>query len=541
VSSRRLVITGGPIYTMDPDPPRARAVYVDGERVVGVVAHDDGATVPADDSWSVSDLRGRALLPAFADCHVHLLYTGWHSHDPQLDGATTLSELLDLVKAAADSSRGEVVRGWNYDDSGFDRPLTGRDLDSISSTRPIFLSRIGNAASCVNSAAMRLFGISPSIEGVQRNPDGTPNGILLGDANHVALTRLYELMDGSERRAVFAAGARTANAAGVTTVHAIEGGTDRQLAGDPPSPNLILDELVSLELPITVIPFDNQVRSLAELDRIAGQGRRHVGGDIFVDGVLGAAYMPGVNRAALFEPYADGDPGSGHLVIPRNLLSRLIARCAERGLQLSVHAVGDRAIATFLDAVEDAASSGADAASLRLRIEHGILPTPHDIERAGRLGIIFSTQPAFELSAGGPGKRYERRLGPQRVRRTHPLRELWEAGVCVVGGSDAPVNPIAPLQGIRAAVQHPFPDHRLSLAQAVSMFTRNAAFAAFGEGDHGTISEGRLADFVVLSDDLLAIEPDRIELVRVVETWHRGAKVFDAREDLERGMDGGRG
>ncbi|HXX37038.1 MAG TPA: amidohydrolase family protein, partial [bacterium] len=333
-------------------------------------------------------------------------------------------------------------------------------------------------------------------------------------------------LGGEERKAVFEAAARVAVAAGVTNVHAIEGDAYRQLLGDPAEENRPLADLLALDLPLSITPFDNQIRSLADLDRVEARGVRHVGGDIFVDGVLGAAYMPGVARAALSAPYADGMGGTGHLLLSRETLAQLVQGAAARGQQVSVHAVGDRAIATVLDVLEQVASAGVDVPALRFRIEHGTLPADPDIDRAARLGVIFSMQPVFELRAGGPGRSFERRLGPERVTRTHPLRRLVSAGVCIAGGSDSPANPVAPIQGIRAALQHTRPDSRLTTCEVVAMFTRNAAFAAFQEGDRGAIREGGVADFVVLSDDPLRVAADAIEGIRVVETWHRGARVF---------------
>lgn len=279
-------------------------------------------------------------------------------------------------------------------------------------------------------------------------------------------------------------------------------------------------------LPITVIPLDSQLDSPADLARIAANGHQVAGGDLFFDGVLGAAYIPGMARAALDLPYTDGFGGNGHLLLDDAAATGFLREAARHGVSLGAHAVGERAIAQFLDGWERVTQENPEARALRPRIDHGILPRDADIARAGDLGVVFSMQPVFERRSGGPDGQYANRVGPDRVRRTHRFRSLRDAGVTLVGGSDSPLNRVAPLEGVEAAVHHSIEAERLTPLEALAMFTTGAAWAGWREQTRGTLAPGMDADFAVLSAD--PRERERLAECRVVETWHAGVRVWSA-------------
>ncbi|MBA3414569.1 MAG: amidohydrolase family protein [Chloroflexia bacterium] len=517
----RTLFTHGTIVPMD-GTATALAMLVEDGRILAVA--DD---LRPGDGTHVIDLHGHTVVPAFADCHTHLTFTGCQVVDGSLAGCRSVAELSDvLLQAVRAQPAGGIVRRWNLDDARFaDRRPVQADLDAVSRAVPIVLSRVGNGASLLNSAAMSAIGLDRTVPTVEMR-DGERTGWTWGEANHEALEFAVLSLTDAEIAAVARAAADLAVQEGVTTLHAIEGSFAGQAAGDRGRSNQWLERLLPVlgDLPITVVPLDSQLDSPADLARIAANGHKVAGGDLFLDGVLGAAYISGMARAALDDPYADGQGGSGHLLLDDATVTSFLMEAARHGVSLGAHAVGERAIAQFLDAWERVVDAEPEARRLRPRIDHGILPREADIDRAGSLGVLFSLQPVFERRSGGPSGQYAGRIGPARSRRTHRFRSLLRAGVTLVGGSDSPMNRIAPLEGIGAAVDHSVESERLTPLEALAMFTTGAAKAGGLEQERGTLSPGKLADFVVLTGDPL--DPRQLEACRVRETWRLGRKLW---------------
>lgn len=525
--TERLRFTNGRLRTMDAGRPVATDLLVEDGCIVEAL--DGGAGVPAESDWRVVDLEGATVLPAFTDGHAHLTRTGLRLLDLDLDGVGGVEEGLDLLASAARAADRPVIRGWGYDETRSERPLTARDLDRVTD-RPVFLGRVGDLAALVNSAAMELLGVPEGMAGVLRADGGELSGWLTGQAYHYALRQLHRLLGEEERREALDAAVAQALAAGVTCVHAIEGSRFGQLMGGRMEPNHDLERLLAADLPLDLVPFDTQIHGLGDLGRIARAGLRHAGGDLQVDGVLGPGAVEGVARAALSLPYADGVGGRGRLLITCERLRELMVVAVDQGLQLAVHAIGDRAIALVLDAVEDVRRERSDVADMRLRLEHGLLPAESDLERAARLGIVFSVQPATELLFGGRRGCYADLLGELRVRQTNPLRELAAAGVRLAGGTASPLAPLNPLLGIAGAALHPFEGHRLDREAAFALYTTGAAWAAFEEDRRGRLRPGFLADLIALDPDPFQLPAERLSEVRVIRTWRRGREVFRLRE-----------
>ncbi len=508
---------------MDAARPVASDLLVEDGLIVDVLG--PGTELPTESSWQVVDLEGATVLPAFSDCHLHLTQTGLQLLDLDLSGVGSVEEGLDLLAAAARAGDGAMIRGWNYDDTRSGRPLTAHDLGRVTD-RPVFLGRVGNLASLVNAAAMELLGVPEGMAGVLRDAKGELSGWLTGQAHLYALRELHRWLGEEERRKALDAVAAQALASGVTCVHAIEGSRFGQLMGGRTEPNHPLERVLAAHLPLDVIPFDTQIHGLGDLGRIARAGLRHAGGDLLVDGTLGPGAIEGVARAALSLPYTDGIGGRGQLLATRERLRELVIVAVDQGLQLALHAVGDRAITLVLDAIEDVKRERPEVTNARLRIEHGVLPAESDVERAARLGIVFSVQPATELRFGGRRGHYADLLGELRVRRTNPLRELAAAGVRLAGGTASPLAPLSPLLGVVGAVLHPFEGHRLDREAAFALYTTGAAWAAFEEGRRGMLRPGFLADLVALDPDPFQLPVERLPEVQVSRTWRRGREVF---------------
>ncbi|UXT85243.1 amidohydrolase family protein (plasmid) [Agrobacterium tumefaciens] len=459
---------------------------------------------------------------AFVDCHTHLLFSGCSAMDMTFASCRSTSELLGILDMAF-QTRPSVLRGWNLNDRSFTRGLrpTIADISKISTTIPIFISKVGNGAALLNQAAFDAIGLSPSTPGLEF-VDGAWTGWVWGEANYLALDfAIASLTDDEVARAAGAA-ADLCLQQGVTTLHAIEASFAGQAAGPRGRRNAALDRLRPFipQMAIDVVPLDSQIDSPSDMKRIADSGERLAGGDFFLDGVLGAAYVPGMYRAALDVPYADGFGGKGHLLREDKVVRDVMAEGVRNGVSLGCHAVGERAIAQFLDCWEQVLGTDSGARGLRPRIDHGIIPRPADIKRAAELGVIFSMQPVFDITSGGMNGMYAERVGTDRVPLTHPFRELQDAGVVIVGGSDSPLNPIEPLAGIRGAVGHHFSKQRLTIEQAMRLFTANAAYAAHREKDTGTVETGKRADFAVLSDDPRTAEG--LARCVVTQTWRNG-------------------
>lgn len=513
--------TNGTIITMERLSP-VRSMLVHEDRIV-----DIGDDLVAPESATVIDLNLQTVVPAFTDCHTHLTFTGSQIVDGSLEDCMSVDELSDLLLQAVGSEpESGILRRWNLNDALFvDRRPTIADLDAISRDIPIILSRVGNGASLLNSAAMSAIGLDNEISTIE-TVDGNPTGWTWGEANHRALDYGVMSLTAGEVEDVARAAALLALQEGTTTLHAIEGSFAGQAAGPRGRENHWLTQLQPAlgGLPITVISLDSQLDSSADLDRIAASGNRIAGGDFFLDGVLGAAYIPGMARAAIGEPYTDGQGGNGHLLLSDQIVAEFLLESARNGVSLGAHAVGERAIAQFLNAWAQVLQRMPDARSLRPRIDHGILPRDGDISRAAELGVLFSMQPVFEGRSGGPNGQYASRIGPERAQKTHRFRSLLDAGVTLVGGSDSPVNRIAPLEGIRSAVNHSVEAERLRPLEALAMFTTNAAYAGWMEKERGSLGPGTECDFAVLNCDIR--DPSQLADCLVMETWRAGRKIW---------------
>lgn len=517
----RTLLTNGTFVTLDPSHPRTANVLIADGRIVALDVDAESLS-----ETRVVDLAGRTALPAFADCHTHFTFTGCQVIDCSLAGCQSTSELQERLRDAVANYAGPVVRGWQLNDAVFtDRRPTRDDLDAVEPNRPILLSRVGNGAALLNSAAMAAIGIDGSVPTVELRDD-VPTGWVWGEANYRVLEFALQSMDDREIAAAAAATASLAVQEGATTIHAIEGSFTGQARGDRGRENGWLDRLTPAlaSLPIDVVILDTQLDSPADLRRIARNGHKVAGGDLFFDGVLGAAYIPGMARAALDAPYLDGDRGAGHLFLDDETAKCFLRTAAEEGVSLAAHAVGERAVAQFLDSWGAVLADLPEARSLRPRIDHGILVRPDDIMRAGELGVVFSMQPVFETRSGGPNGQYAARIGQEGAARTHQFRSLRNAGVVIAGGSDSPLNLIAPLDGIRAAVNHSVEDERLSPLEAIEVFTTAVAHAGFRDEDHGALKPGYVADLVVLDVDLT--NRDLLSRCHVEETWYRGRQVY---------------
>lgn len=478
----------GRIVTFDPTKGLARAIAVSQGRIIAV--GDERKVVQAGDRGSDRvDLRGRTVIPAFTDCHTHFIQMGVDSMNVDLSRTRSLDEALALIKQrAAKTLEGEWVIASSWKESGWPdgRFITRDDLDSCCPDNPAVAHRVCGHLSTVNSQAISELGIEAGKSGVDVDSTGRITGILKEEA--VGITRAATA-PGKERRARgLMLAMKMAHALGVSAVHDNGESSDLEVYAEAER---------SGRLKVRVW-FNTPSKDLEH--RIGMSAATGIGSDwlrlggvkVFCDGALGA------RTAALSKPYAD-DPGNkGMLVHKRRALERIVSDAHGAGLQLAIHAIGDRGIDEVLSVLTRCLDE-VPRKDCRHRIEHLELPSRRHLREMRRLGVTASMQPNFIGEWGGTDGMYLSRLGRARTERNNPFKEVLAAGVRLVFGSDC--MPFSPAYGIESAVNAPHPSQRISAREAIAAFTRDAAFASFQEKDKGTLAKGKFADFAVLSSD----------------------------------------
>jgi len=500
----------GKVYTLESERALVRAMAVEDGRIVAL-GEDREVRRAIPRGADKFDLGGKPVVPGFIDCHTHFVQMGVDLLNVDLSQAESIEDALALMKdRAATTPEGEWVVGANWKESAWKdgRFITRADLDKHCPDHPAVAHRVCGHLSSVNSKAISALGID------DKTPDAdVASGILKESA--VGLVRRATEPDRARKSKALGAALRKASSLGVTSVH------DNGDASD-------LDLYASYERQgkLSVRVWFNTPSRLASsrtaLSLAHGVGSQwlKVGGvKVFCDGALGA------RTAALSEPFAD-DPGNrGMLVHSEEELRELVELVDGAGIQLAIHAIGDRGIETTIAALEDAVKVSRRR-DLRHRIEHLELPNRSHLSRMRRLRMIASMQPNFVGEWGGIEGMYVSRLGTVRASRNNPFREVLKAGVRLVFGSDC--MPMSPIYGIHSAANAPHPAQRITAPDALACYTSSAAFASFEEAVKGTLSVGKLADFVVLSDDMFD-DPRRISGITVLKTVVGGRTVFGRR------------
>ncbi len=537
--SADLVLRGGHIITMDSANPSTQAIAVRAGRIVAV-GTDDEIQKRTGESTRVIELGGKTVVPGMIDAHTHFLSIG--SRRMQIDASGPNKE--DVVKKvaarAAQAKPGEwiVGRGWDQNNWPAKAFPTRADLDSVAMNNPVYLGRVDGHAAWVNSKALEIAGIrkgTPDPPGGQiiRDARGEPTGTLVDNAFRL-VSRHIPPASKEQKREAARLSIQECISSGLTGVHEA-GGTREDI-------DLYEEMMKAGEFDLRIYEFvrwptDEQVQphTYESLDYYLAKGpqiglydnRLTIRGiKMSLDGALGS------RGAAFLEPYAD-DPGNrGVLRLTGEEIYQTTVRGLRAGFQTAVHAIGDRANRIVLDAMERALKE-AGKSDARLRIEHAQVLDAADVPRFARLGIIPSMQPTHCTT---DMHWIAQRIGEQRTRYAYAWRTLLDTGVRIPGGSDAPVESVAPLPGIYAAVTRQdrqgwpeggwHPEQILTREQALRMFTIDAAFAAFEENIKGSLSPGKLADMVVLSKDILTIPAKEILQTDVVMTVLGGRIVY---------------
>lgn len=527
-----LIFTGGRVHTVDAADTIAEAVAV-GEGRVLAAGSNAAITALAGPSTRRIELRGRSLLPGFHDAHAHFAGVGasFGAIDCKAHGMGSIAALQEAVRQrAATQPPGTWIRGRGYDQSRLaeKRHPNRDDWDAVAPDHPVIFTRTCGHITSVNGRALQLAGLDATTAdppGGRMDRDG---GRLLGVLYDTAATpvhRVSALPAGEYRAALLQANAAYL-AAGGTSVHDAGG-----LVGPAfqPCQDLVYAGEISVRLYAFTTVNDKQHPLLGILNTGLhtgfGDDRLRLGAfKVMTDGSSSGP------TAATREPYAIDSDDFGILYWTQEELDGLLGRAHRAGFQCTVHAVGDRAIEQTLNALARAQRE-APREGLRHRIEHcGICPA--DLrERVKAQGIVPAMQPAFTWEFGDG---YIANYGRERADTMFPARSLTRMGVRVAGSSDAPVTHYAPLFGIQQALTRATqdgdvcgPNERVDLTTAIRMHTINGAYASFAETRTGSLEAGKLADMVLLADDLARVPADRIRDTGVLMTIVGGRIVHE--------------
>jgi hypothetical protein len=527
-----LVVLGATIWTGDPQQPRADFIAVRGDRILAVgnsrdIAVDD---LYIGESTEVVEAPDTMIVPGFIDTHVHFIDGGAALASVQLRDADTPQEFTARIAAyAATVEPGEWIRygSWNHENWGGELPA--RDwIDAVTPQNPVWVLRLDEHMALANSAALALAGVdadTPDVAGgtIVRDASGRPTGILKDNAMDLVIDVIPEKSVAQLDREAAAAMQYVA-ANGVTTVHDVDGWTNLATYRRAESNGALITRIYS------VMPLSTWQRLR---DEVAATGRGsdwlRIGGlKGLMDGSLGS------HTAAFFEPYSDAPDDSGFLLDELDNYRDSILAADAAGLQVMVHAIGDKAIRDLLDIYHDAAVANGER-DRRFRMEHAQHIHPDDMGRFAAQNVIASMQPYHAID---DGRWAEKVIGADRIRTTYAFRSLIDSGARVAFGSDWSVAPANPILGIYAAVTRRtldganpdgwVPEQKISVEQALHAYTTEAAYASFEEDIKGALKPGLLADFVLLDRDLTAIPAAEIRHARVLATYVGGMRVYVA-------------
>lgn len=525
-----LCLVNGNIITLDPNKPKAEAVAIRDGKIIGVGTSEEMKSLLGN-KVKIVNLKGKTVLPGFTDCHIHILGFGAMLNMLDLRGAKSIKEIKEKVrKEAQRKSRGAWIVGHGWDDSilAEKRLPTRWDLDQVAPNNPVTLMRICGHISCVNSKALELAKITAETESppggkIDKDPEtNEPTGIMRESAGFMILN-LVSLGEEDYVSALKLA-CKEAVAKGITSIHCMPLLDQAQDFQGRAFQTLLMRE----ELPLRVylqIP-EAYMSSIMSLGFYTGFGNHQlkIGAiKIILDGSLGG------HTAAMLEPFSDDPENRGILIYDEVKLREIVKKAHLAGFQLAIHCIGDRAVTVALDALEEALREKPKK-DHRHRIEHASVLNEDLIQRMKRLEVVVSVQPPFIVS---DGRWMLDRVGEKRAKYVYPFKKLLEEGIILAAGSDCPVELMDPLLGIQAAVLRQvapnytfIPEQRVSVEQAIRMYTLGAAYASFEEKIKGSIETGKLADLVVLSDDPLKVPANKISEIKVEMTIVGGEIVY---------------
>lgn len=526
-----MIISNARIWTGNENQPYAEAMAVSGDTILAIGTNREVMKFQ-DARTAVLDLNGKFVTPGFIDSHVHFLMGGSNLSSVQLRDAATPEE---FIKRLADFARtqkpGTWILGGDWDGKEWDELPERGWIDSVTPVNPVFVSRLDGHMGLANSLAMKLADIDRSVKDIEggtivRTKAGDLTGVFKDNAMNLIFRSVSPSSDEEIDNALVAAMNYFASN-GVTSVQAVDAGGYADAIGRIRNENKLITRVYVMESIGNREELKTRIENEGKGDNWVKTGAVKA----FVDGSLGS------HTAAFIAPYSDMQTDSGFFVNTEEDLYKWISESDKAGLQVVIHAIGDRAINFLLNFYEQVARENG-ARDRRFRIEHAQHIAPADIERFAELEVIASMQPYHAIDDGRWAEAY---IGPERIKTTYAFKSLIDSGAKVAFGSDWPVAPATPLEGIYGAVtrrtldeKNPegwVPEQKITVIQALKAYTSVAAYASFDENIKGTLEPGKLADFAVLSEDITAIDPVRIRDVQVMMTFVGGKMVYDNNRD----------
>lgn len=519
----------GRVWTGDSSTPWAQAVAVKGDKIVAV---GDSASVARQVGRATRTLaNGKGMVvPGFQDGHTHFIYGGFQLASVDLRDADSPAEFIGRIKRfAARLGPGEWITGGDWDHERWaGTPLPERGwIDSVTPNNPVLVSRLDGHMALANSAALRLAGVSRSTRDIPggtivRDAKGEPTGILKDEAQNPVYAAVPTPSE-SQSDAALGRALKWAASKGVTGVADVSVPWFEVAALKRAHRKGLLTTRVSVYVPL------GEWRRMADTVRTNGAGDdwlRIAGVKGYVDGSLGST------TALFYQPYNDAPETSGLMVTPEDSLRAWIGGADSAGLQVVVHAIGERANGLLLD-IYDSVAQAHGPRDRRFRVEHAQHLRRQDIGRFGRAGVIASMQPYHAID---DGRWAEKRIGPERIKTTYAFRSLIDSGARLAFGSDWTVAPLDPLFGIYAAVtrrtldgKHPggwVPQEKITVEEALRAYTGGNAYGVFAEKSRGRLAPGYLADLALIDRDLTRIPPAAIERARITATVVGGKLVY---------------
>jgi predicted amidohydrolase YtcJ len=530
-----IIIVNATVRTMDPQHSTAEAIALLGNRIVAV-GNDNEIKRLAGPNTKVIDAKRRLVLPGFNDAHVHFLSGGFQLSSVDLRDANTPDEFAERIRQfAAKLPPGRWITGGDWDHERWpEAKLPTKELiDRYTPNTPVFVSRLDGHMALANSLALKLAGVTSQTKNpdggvIVRDGKGEPTGILK-DAAQSFVWKVVPAASFEEKLIAARAASNYAARLGVTSVQDVSAGSDVGVY------QTLLDrgELKTRIYAMTPLP---------NWERLANAGiRAHFGNEMlrvgglkaFSDGSLGST------TALFYDPYQDAPETSGipsDEMFPEGAMLARVRDADRAGLQILIHAIGDRANDLILSIFEQVEKENGPR-DRRFRIEHAQHIRSQDIARFARDKVIASMQPYHAID---DGRWAEKRIGKERAKTTYAFRSLLNAGATLAFGTDWTVAPLNPLLSVYGAVtrrtidrKNPngwVPEQKITVEEAVRAYTVGSAYAEFQDTVKGTITAGKLADLVILSRDIFSIDTKEIENVKVLMTIVDGRVVYEERE-----------
>ncbi|HEX2866697.1 MAG TPA: amidohydrolase [Ignavibacteriales bacterium] len=524
----------GKVYTVNEHQPFAEAVIIRNNKIFFVGSTEEAKHFITPET-EIIDLKGRLMLPGFIDNHVHFISGGFYLLGVDLRQAKSTDEFKTTLQDYVSRNRGRWITGgdWNHEAWEKNDLPTKEWIDSFTPNTPVFVSRLDGHMALANSYALKLAGITkdtPDPEGgliVRDKKTGEPTGILKDNAMSLVFSVIPEPDESEYERALNAA-LQEAKKNGFTSVQDITYANDLRTYQKFEKDGRLTCRIYT-RLPIA--DCDNLINSGIKYN--FGSDRLKIGSlKAFADGSLGSS------TALFFDPYKQDSSTTGLAmdIVTDGRLKKWALKSDKAMLQLSIHAIGDKANSLMLDMFEEIVKTNPQW-DRRFRIEHAQHVRPQDVKRFAKMNVIASVQPYHLIDDGCWA---EKRIGTERLNTTYPFKSFIESGVKVCFGSDWSVAPLDPIMGIYAAVTRStldgkrpegwIPEEKISVEDAIKCYTINNAYASFEENTKGSIEAGKLADLVVLSEDILSIDPAQIRDVKVEMTIFDGSVIYERQD-----------